>query len=842
MKNKIKNLIFSIFVGAYLLGMPGNAKSGFVPITGGENAVSKQIMIKGNIPVYDMGNYVSIADIGGGKFAISNYENIFIFDRHDSAICAASIVDGNAKMKQVRMTDGFAFSGGSAINPTGVYFASNNKLYVANYKVNNILEGVVDAERCEFTVEHEYASPSSLGPENVWVDESSNLLLSANYDAGTVSAFDLDSKHEVWVANVPQAHGIAVSDGTVYATGLTERKIYKINISTGEVVQERGGLGWNPMNSEFMWPTSIYPFSGTEMIVADAQSGFVSVVDAENLNTIRYTGGNVGDDIAIMQSQRKGVLFISRKDFGISEKFYFFENYWPEQQVENVIFGKGWKGYQDFSGNYVKLMAGSYRLGFGSLHDLDGRRIVKMPDIGTLFNNSAYMYFLQAYSSEDLSIIFSSGSSSIHGLARMHDGLNILVPKQINADSWIVGGEVVSEGGRRIDINDLRSDFFKMADRYHEHLVLNGWVGQRDLYDIFNFENYGYVRYEIFLKRFNNVFSTPEGRKFKFAYDSCSDADACDLQMLRSAARKYYLETRYLPYLQLDEYILVGMLTGIVANDELYRDVEYGDCGSGAYYPGHGLETLYTETLDDYLAAIDMQGSSVCFSLKDELPVSGLDIVWNDMETAARSIEIYGREFRGKGTWKLIGQFSDYPIRIQDGYANSFVGFSKPESYAEFFLKVVEGGVQQRLLVRKMQPVIFHNMATACHDSNFIEGYGVAALRTPSLQDYTSASDLASSSVCFSNPERLEIAGVKLGWFSEEEAGTEIEVFGAVENDFSGAVFIGRFFVDYYDEGGYWFSDIRFNDPGNYPFYKIKFVKGLGQNRLILRHISMIQK
>jgi len=846
-----------VFCLCIFFGVLGNERTGFIAITGGENSVSRKLMIKGDVPVHDMSNYVSMTDIGGGRFAISNYENIFIFDRRDGAVCAVSIMDDNEKMRQIKMVNGFPFSSESVINPTGVYFAGNNKLYVANYKINNILEGVVDAEGCGFTVEHEYASPSSLGPENVWVDEGSNLLLSANYDAGTVTAFDIDSKHEVWVANVPQAHGVTASNGMVYATGLTERKIYKINISTGEIVQKRGGLGWGPMNSEFMWPTSIYPFSGTEMIVADAQSGFISIVSSENLDTIRYTGGNgpsenlfnypyaaipFGNDIAIMQSQRKEVLFISRKEFSISERFYFLENKWPEQRADSLIFGRGWEGYQDFSGNNVRILDDFYRLGFGGLHALTGRRILKMPDVGTLFNDSAYVYFLQAHNSEDLSVLWSSGSRSAYGVARMRDGLNILVPKRINLDSWLVGETVVSEGGVRIDVSDLENDFLEMAGRYHEHLFLSGWVGQRDLYDILDFADYGHVRYELFLEKLNGVFSTPEGRRFKLAYDICSDADVCDLEMLRSAARKYFLETRYLPYLPLDEYLLVGMLTGVVANDELYRDIEYGDCGRGAYYPGHGLDVLYTETLDDYLAATDMQGSVVCFSLKDELPVSGLEIVWNDMETASRSIEIYGRKSVGQGAWKLIGQFSDYPVRMKDGYANSFIGFPKAENYAEFSLQIINGEGQQRLLARRIQPVIFQSMVMACHDSNFIEGYGVAALKTPSLQDYMSASDLASSSVCFSNPERLGVTGVKIGWFSEDEAGVEVEVFGADLNDFSDAISIGRFSLSYYDEDGYWFSDVDFDASGNYPFYKIKLVEGLGQNRLMLRHISLVSE
>jgi|GEM_PF-3416513 len=855
----MKKSIFSVFLLLFALEVyskfPRNEMAGFIAITGGENAVSKELAIRGGVPVYDMDNYVSITDIGEGRFAISNYKNIFIFDRADSLVCVVSVLYDSAIKNQVKAAHGFPFDSNSGVNPTGVFFAKNNKLYVANYKINNILEGSLDVGRCEFHVEHEYSSPSSLGPENVWVDENSNLLFSANYDAGTVAAFNVDTKQEVWVADVPQAHGVSVSNGKVYATGLTERKIYKINISNGEIIQEKGGLGWRPMNSEFMWPTSIHPFSSDEMIVADAQSGFISIVDAESLDTIYYTGGNgpsgnlfnypyaatrFGDEIAVMQSQRKGIAFVSRKDFRVSENFYFMENKWPEQPVEELVFGKEWEGYQDFSGNNVKVMGDIYRLGFGNLHAMNGRHVMKMPDVGTLFNDSAYVYFLQAHHDDDLSLLLSSSSKALYGVVRMRDGINVLVPKQISVDSWLVGGGVISEGGVRVDLDDLSRDIIGTANQYHASLLAHGWIDGRKLYELLEFSDYGYTTYEFFLERLKNVFSSPEGRRFAMTYAACSDADVCDLHELRDAARKYYLETRYLPYRQLDEYLLVGMLTGVVANEELYQDVEYADCEEGSYYSGHGLNALYSKTLDDYLAAINLEGSTVCFSVKDNFPINGVDIVWNDMESASKSIEIYGRELRGQGNWMLVGQFSGYSISMKDGYAYSFIEFDKPENHAEFYLRVVDGGEQQRLLVRKIQPLIGRNMAMACHDSIFIEGYDVAALQTPSLQDYLSAYDLSSSSVCFSNLENLSVEGVKIGWFSKDEVGIEVEVFGASGNDFADIILIGKFAASRYEEGGYWFSDIHFNASRNYPFYKVKLVKGEGQNRFILRHLSLI--
>jgi len=697
------------FAGCYFSPSAAQAGSGFIAITQGESLKARRIIGDEEFSRYVGGNYVSMSSMGDGKFVVANYRDLFIFDRKHATFCVVSIIDGSGSANEKPKH-----------NPTGVFFSENEKLYVANYKRNNILSGAVDLENCSFTIEAEYSSGNSLGPENVWVDQASSLVLSANYDAGTVTAFDIDTKKETWSAIVPQAHGVSVNNGHVYATGLTDRKIYKINILDGSIVKEKGGLGWNPIRSEFLWPTSIYPMSDHRMILSDAHTGFVSIIDADSLDTVQYMGGNgpsyslfnypyaaipFGNEIAIMQSMRREILFISASDFSVTERFYFGgeEIRWPAQS-SLPVFGGSWEGYRDFSGNDIHVLGEAWRLGFGNVHAVKDGRVLRIPDTGTLFNPNEYIYFLQGYGRENISILFSSSAQSLLGIVKARNGIDLLIPKTINPDSWLVGGRIVSGRDTNIAIEDILSEFLQISEKYHERMLLRGWLDKADLYEIFMFQSMG-LDYENFLAKLDNVFNSPEGRRFQLAYEGCSNSVTCNIQELKKAARRYFHEKGRARYENLDEYLLIGMLTGVSATDTIDHAVEYGDCGTGSYYPGFGLNALYSDTLDDYLSAVDMEGSVVCLSLKDRPLTSGLEITWNDLETASKAIEIYGRKTAGEGTWELIGRFSDYPLHVINGYAKSSLRFEQPERYDEFYIAVTDGGQQQRLLIRAIQPV-----------------------------------------------------------------------------------------------------------------------------------------
>jgi len=801
-------------------------------------------------------NFVSVASLQGGRYVLANYAGLSLLDRKRAVFCQLSPQD---------LAGTPLINGESTVvyNPTGVHATADGRLYVANYKANNILVGRVDTQNCRFVVESSYSDVDTLGPENVVVDEQAGLLLSANYDAGTIVAFKLDSKEKLWVASVPQAHGITVVGSKAYATGLTERKLYELDLLSGKIVRSKGGVGWSPMAAQYMWPTSIYPLANDRLLVSDPQTGYISVVDRNTLNVLHYTGGNGpannllnypyaalvdGSEIIVLSSMRGSVLFLDQSTMEVVEKLVFRKEKWPDASAGVSAFGKGWDTYQDRSGFSMSLAGKTYRLGFGNLHPLNAGAVLKVPDISTLFNPNSYIYFMQGYREGDVGLMFSSSSAALLATVHRRGGPDLLIanPTSIANDSWIIGDRLVS-ADTEVPLNTLVNEVRETAAAYYSYLDEKGWVDAEHLYGLLGFAKGGLDR-EHYPTLFDNVFSSPAGREFKRVYDQC-DAKACDLSRLKSAARAYYREAEGYAYQAMDEYMLVGMVSGVSANKVNQFQTVYDNCGQGAYYNGYGVEALASATLDDYLSATDLEHSVVCFSVDEPAGVQGLEVIWNDVDSAPTAVELYAQAGAHNSMWTLLGRFESFDVVERNGYAVSRFPLNTGEAYSRFKLKVVDGGRQHRLILR--QAKLTFNVDTSlaperkpydflsCPGSRTYPGHGVETLRTQTLEDYFSALGIEQSSVCFMNTAGKPLAGIELGWYSQLEAGKEIEVFAADDSAFTGEVSLGRFEVPAaYEISGFVFSKLALSAHTGHSYYRLKFLKGKGQERLILRSLT----
>lgn len=802
-------------------------------------------------------NYVSIAPLANEKYVLANYANLILLDRKEASLCKLSAQDNAGVAIQSKSGDATLY------NPTGVYTGPDGRVFVANYKADNILVGRVDVANCTFVVESTFSAPETKGPENVVVDKESDLLISANYDSGTVVAFKLDSGEKVWVASVPQAHGVTVSGGKVYATGLTERKIYELDRQSGAILRSKGSIGWDPMAAQYMWPTSIYPLANGNIIVSDPQSGYVSVLDPKTLDVLHYTGGNGpaqnllnypyaavpnGKELIVLSSMRGSILFLNQKNMDVAEKFSFAKEHWPGSSAVLPVFGGDWSNYEDMSGFSMKLAGRDYRLGFGNLHPLEGGAVFKVPDISSLFNPSNYIYFMQGYSAGNVGLMFSSSTWTLLATVSKPGNPDILLPKFISIDSWKVGDNLVSGSRGDLPFKYLVDEVQETADAYYQYLGKKGWVDAEHLYSLLNFAVMG-LDYSTFQTYLHQAFISPAGREFKLIYDQCL-AGSCDRQRLSDAARRYYREAAGYSYLAMDEFYLVGMVSGVSTDQFAEVGVDYDDCGSGRYYDGYGLQALITPALDDYLSAVDLAHSSVCLSVKGQGVVRGLEVVWNDVATVPKSIEIYGSTGADASQWKLIREFDSIKVAERNGYAVSNFSFGKAEVYSRLQLKVIDGGIQNRLIMRQANPVIEEVAGVlrepegpfefvGCPGASTYPGYGIEALNTSTLNDYFSSVSTEQSSVCFSNSSGGELSGLSFGWYSAGEVGELVELFGSKSKDFKSEVSLGKYSVSStYDISGFVFSNVSVKSKGNYPHYRIKLLKGEGQNRLILRSLT----
>lgn len=549
-----------------------------------KNNVKKELIFLEKT-IWNKSNYVSIAPLSENYFIIANYINLLLLNIDNGSICVLepkdfsdykrldSLSSLNSLLKD---KDNPAVK--KIFNPTGVFIDNNKTLYIANYKGNNILEGKVNPELCQITLTNSYSSINSKGPENVAVDSNHHILVSANYDGSTVTAFNLNNGQELWSTPIEQAHGIAIDDNKIYVTGLTERKIYKLNLFDGKVIHSKGSLGWDPMKSQFLWPTSVSSYNKDLLIISDAHSGFISFLDKKTLNTLKYTGGNgpsyrwlnypyaavpIDKGVVILSSMRGNILFLDKSGETVERNLVLFEDNWPSDAANLPYFGNRWDGYIEKKGIKIKIRHKEYRLGYGHLHPITGGPILRVPDVRTLFNLRSYMYFLQGVRKKDVNFIFSSSSETLLSVVNhQHSNPDILLNKEIRRDSWLLNNNIINTDGEKILQSQLIHEFQENANKFYDILQKKLWISPRHLYEIGKFsDDISPLNFEQFLDYLHQIFISPAGKKFKYIYDQCNE-NFCDTKKLKHAARKYYFETKDYAYLNLDEYLLVGMLSG----------------------------------------------------------------------------------------------------------------------------------------------------------------------------------------------------------------------------------------------------------------------------------------
>lgn len=669
--------------------------------------------------------YVSIAQIDDHNFLISNYVNLLLFNSHRAEICVLkpSFSISDIGVHRHRSIERIPLNG-HTYNPTGVYATITGDIFVANYKGNNVLRGSLNIKDCTVNFFQSYSSQSSLGPENVSVDIGKKIVVSANYDAGTVTAFHIDSGNEAWSTQIPQAHGVAIVGERVFATGLRDRKIYELRLSNGGLLRSVGSLGWNPSKQEFMWPTSIYPTDSDELVIADAQSGFISFLNLGDLSVNRYIGGNGPSDelfnypysatpvrnaIAVMQSSRTEIVFLDPDGGRVIERFSFENREWPVKSQEIRPFGYGWVGYVNESGPRLFIRGVPYKLGFGNLHPESNGPILRAPDIGGLFNFGPYLYFLQGQSTDSgLSYFFSSSSTTLISLGQEKGRPDLIMSDRIPVDSWLnEAGEIVSNQGI-LGQHDFLNKFHRTARVLYGELDKEGWIAPKFIYSTLNFNVAGSkISFEEFIKHLDKVFVSQNARSFKYLYDRC--AAECNLSDLRKAAASYYKEISGQAYANLDEYILVGMLSGYSGSNSDQKDYSwiFDDCGRGKYYAGYGTTALETLNLNDYLSAESIDSSLVCFSAIDrrDFALQNITFSWYSEKEIPKRLEIYGLEINGPlANSVLIKSIDVEGATTLGGYLFSIFELERPPSFSKYMIKLIRGGEQDRLILRGIFP------------------------------------------------------------------------------------------------------------------------------------------
>jgi hypothetical protein len=138
----------------------------------------------------------------------------------------------------------------------------------------------------------------------------------------------------------------------------------------------------------------------------------------------------------------------------------------------------------------------------------------------------------------------------------------------------------------------------------------------------------------------------------------------------------------------------------------LAAPVSYFGCDDSQYYSGYGVEVLDTVELDDYMASLALETSSVCFKVAEPAVLASLKVVWYSAVEAPKSIEIIGSYSEGDKVHSDVLWKQDSPITVQamTGFSYSDFTFSSDKQYSEFRIRYVAGGEQNRLLIRAVAP------------------------------------------------------------------------------------------------------------------------------------------
>jgi DNA-binding beta-propeller fold protein YncE len=515
-------------------------------------------------------HWASVAAINAERLIIAKYDALLILDRRAAQICELSVRarDGALLRYQDSIFVQLAESRQRWM-PAGVFY-THGRLYVANYKANNIIYGVVDAQAGTFQITGEMSHDSAKGPENVVVDDA-GVVFSANYDSGTVAAFAPNGSL-LWLTSIPQAHGVAVVGQYVFATGLQARTTYKLNRTTGEIVQTAGSTGWRMDKLEFLWPTSIAADIDGRLFISDAHSGFVGLFDQATLQPILAFGGNGPgldlfnypytavpheNELIVISAYRGAIYIYERRSLRLKEIFNFpFQHWDASDRYFAARLGEGWEGYIDLISPTIQLFGRELRLGYGHLHDAETLEpVYKVPNIDSIvWLHQPYLYFLQSFSI-DQDILLMSSSSHRALLLAERSGRILPIPIEVGDDAWVIGDKIVSAGAEvsTDEIRRCRDEFIaawsKLSAQSPATPVAIAALFRRPI-----------EKGETLIA--NTLISAP-ARDFLQFWLNCVRSDRCDDAELAVAGHAYFESISASSYIGIDEYALISLISGV---------------------------------------------------------------------------------------------------------------------------------------------------------------------------------------------------------------------------------------------------------------------------------------
>lgn len=530
--------------------------------------------------------YVSMARLSKDLYLIANYSNILLFNKSNNYICELTPSFSLDKLPRYLSTDSDVKK--IHYNPTAIDIGGDGSIYVANYYGNNVLRGNLDVASCSIYFTSEYKAPHMEITEGVIVSNNHGILISANYQSGDVTAFDIKTGSVRWKRPLAQAHALTIKNDIVYASSLWDRKIVAYNIESGAVVNQVGVMGANPWKGQFLWPTSLSIDGDGDLIVTDAHTGYIAFLDANTLKTKKVFGGNgpgmdnlnypygayfFGDEGWIVSTFSGRLLRTDTKFENVIADYWSYTPAWKgsgrlkKQTTQLSYWDKSeWVDYVNNKKGTI-LSGQFFFLGYGKLVSGNKKFSMAMPDVGTLYNPVSYMYFTQSVKIQDKmnAIVSSTSPNAVVVYNPKNSHPSYFGSVKIKEDSWVINGGLFSGRYGDIDTRNIGVAVKRRASHYYKVINKLGWLPFEEYLRLEKqtFKDYFYSKTteKNPLMVFDVLFVTPQGKKFKKAYDLCN-AREISVAQLKESAHAYYASLSMINNVPIDEYFLVGMLSG----------------------------------------------------------------------------------------------------------------------------------------------------------------------------------------------------------------------------------------------------------------------------------------
>lgn len=638
---------------------------------------------------------VSISKYKDREYLVSDYQDVHI----------VTMTGKNDKLTTLQVPNNI-----KVWNPTGVFFSDNSDtVYVANYNGHNILEFQIDRDNASLQLVKEIKHPEMKSPENVAVSKDGKYIAVADYDGNSVFLFDNQGK-PLWQCEIKQAHGVAIAEGYVYATGLTDREVVKIDMK-GNIVKNTGKLGWG--QNEYLWPTSIDVSNNGDVVVSDAHTGRLSFLDKE-LNFIGSIGGNgpgvdlfnfpysavFSDDMILVTDSMKGRII--ELDYSGKVMNQFVIGPVKISGIKGpVLSGSNGKEYTFESMTFDEIspdLLNSYKRaetsfvgGFNSIDLLTkNKTVLSQVEIDSQ-NSSVYtgdsFWYVTWIKKIDLggNDYYIFGSPQHHTFIVYDPNSNIFAINNTHSelfDIWVYDDTVYGPEGRSTDLSGIVKEAKQQFDRFNSELRKG--TPRKKAYQKVFYPEKSDADFDNWLTK---MMTSKEAKEFLQQISKGADPE--------TAAKKYFFAIKDEPYQYLLENLLVKVLSEpIKPIEELSGIAEIKN--ERKAYPGYGIAGSIDNDQNTYTGYVEgMQQSTFELVWKHPISISDITIEWLSDENRGLDYKMVG--ILPDGSSKVIAN-----VKKNNEVTNNFSINGFPP-IVKLVFEFDRGQGQNRLLMRNFR-------------------------------------------------------------------------------------------------------------------------------------------